>query len=99
MKHSNERKGGTASSRRPPSHIRYSNLFVFAVGVLFIVAGMLLMLPPKDIKSEPGGRYKPVPTEGVFAARRIRLAPFVAFLGFVIVPFSLAPGWASKKEI
>ena len=98
MKRSNERKRGAADSRRAPLRIRRANVCVLAVGVTLIVVGMLLMLPPRDVKSEPGGRYKPIPLEGVFAARRIRVAPLVAWLGFVIVPLSIFPGWRSTGE-
>ena len=63
----------------------WQNFALTIVALLFIVAGLMLMLPPVDIRNTVGGRYAPSPGPGAFDSQRIRVAPIPCFVGFVLV--------------
>ncbi len=67
-----------------PSDLRWRGLTV-TVAVMLMVAGYLLMLPPVDVRAQPGGRFAATPGPGAFEARRIRVAPLLCWTGYVLV--------------
>lgn len=77
----------------------WQNFALTAVALTFIVAGFLLMLPPVDIRNTVGGRYAPTPGPGAYDARRIRAAPLLSFIGFVIaIPAVMYVPKAPRKD-
>ena len=56
------------------------------------------MRPPIDIKSTPGGRYTQAPGPGAFEPIRIRVAPVVCWVGFMLVPFGIVYGMYDSEK-
>ncbi len=65
------------------------NYILLAVGMCIIIVGFLLMLGPATTEAH----YEP----DVFSARRIKLAPVVAFFGFIFMIFGILYTPKSKK--
>lgn len=60
------------------------NYIIMAVGLLVIALGFLLMTG-HDANTRPDGSFDPnYWNQEVFSWRRIRLAPFLVILGFII---------------
>lgn len=74
------------------------NYILLAASVAIITTGMLLMRPPVDIKSTPGGRYTQAPGPGAFHPRRIRVAPVVCWVGFMLVPLGIVWGMTDHAD-
>ena len=72
--------------------MKRTNYLLLAASVAIIVTGLLLMLPPVDIKSTPGGRYTQAPGPEAFDPIRIRVAPVVCLVGFVLAPIGIVYG-------
>ena len=79
----------TASSRQTEAgwHTAFcwQNYVLTAMSVLFIVTGLLLMLPEQDVRNTVCGRYAATPGPGAFDARHIRAAPVPCFIGFILM--------------
>lgn len=73
------------------------NYLLLATSLAIIVTGLILMLPPTDIKSTPGGRYTQSPGVGAFSTIRIRAASAVCWTGFMLVPLSIVWGMRRGK--
>lgn len=67
------------------------NLILCAVAVLFIIIGFLLMTGPA---STAEGGFQP----DIFSARRIRVAPVVCLIGFVLMIVGILYPSKSKKQ-
>ena len=78
--------------------MKRTNFLMIAASVAFIVTGLLLMRPPIDIKSTPGGRYTQAPGPGAFEPIRIRVAPVVCWVGFMLVPFGIVYGMYDSEK-
>lgn len=74
------------------------NFLILAASAVLITTGLLLMRPPIDIKSTPGGRYTQAPGPGAFEPVRIRVAPVVCWVGFVLVPFGIVYGMRDSEN-
>ena len=69
------------------------NLIICAAAVVFIIAGFLLMT---GSASTAEGGFQP----DIFSARRIRVAPVVCLIGFVLMIVGiLYPSKIAKKEV
>ena len=64
------------------------NYILIAVGVIIIIAGLLLMTGPSSTETH----FEP----DIFSTRRIVVAPFVCFFGFVFMIFAIM--FRSKKK-
>lgn len=75
------------------------NYTLMILGVLVIVIGFLLMLG-HGANTTPEGKFDPhYFNENIFSIRRIRLAPLVILIGFVIEVFAIMlPASKIKKE-
>lgn len=65
------------------------NFILIAIGVVIIIAGLLLMTGPSSTEMH----FEP----DIFSTRRIVVAPFVCFFGFVFMIFAIM--FRSKKKI
>ena len=57
------------------------NFILIAIGVVIIIAGLLLMTGPSSTEMH----FEP----DIFSTRRIVVAPFVCFFGFVFMIFAI----------
>lgn len=66
-----------------------TNFILIAIGVVIIIAGLLLMTGPSstEVHFEPD----------IFSTRRIVVAPFVCFVGFVFMIFAIMFRPKNKK--
>ena len=64
------------------------NFILIAIGVVIIIAGLLLMTGPSSTEMH----FEP----DIFSTRRIVVAPFVCFFGFVFMIFAIM--FRSKKK-
>lgn len=69
--------------------LRKTNLIICGIAVLLIIAGFLLMTGPATTTE---GGFEP----DIFSVRRIRVAPVVALLGFVLMIVGIL--YPSKEE-
>lgn len=77
------------------------NYIFMAIGLALIVLGFFLMTGP-DANTRPDGTFDPnYWNEDIFSWRRIRLAPFLVLLGFVVEVYAilLNPDATKIKEI
>lgn len=58
-----------------------TNFILIAIGIVIIIAGLLLMTGPSSTETH----FEP----DIFSARRIVVAPFVCFVGFVFMIFAI----------
>ncbi len=65
------------------------NYMYMAIGGLLIALGFFLMIGP-DANTQPDGQFNPdYWNEGIFSWVRIRLAPFLVLLGFVVEGYAI----------
>lgn len=67
-----------------------TNFILITLGVVIIIAGLLLMTGPSSTETH----FEP----DIFSTRRIVVAPFVCFVGFVFMIFSIMYRPKNKKE-
>ncbi len=58
-----------------------TNLILIAIGVIIVITGFLLMTGPSSSET----MYEP----DIFSARRIKAAPIVCFVGFILMIFAI----------
>lgn len=58
-----------------------TNLILIAIGVVIVIIGFLLMTGPSSSES----MYQP----DIFSVRRIKVAPIVCFIGFILMIFAI----------
>jgi len=65
------------------------NYIFMLIGLVFIVLGILLMLG-KDANTRPDGSFDPnYWNDSINSIRRIRLAPFLIIVGFVVEIYAI----------
>jgi len=65
------------------------NYIFMAIGIACIVLGYFLMMG-NDANTRPDGTFDPhYWNEGIFSFTRIRLAPFLIILGFIIEVYAI----------
>ncbi len=67
-----------------------TNFILITLGVVIIIAGLLLMTGPSSTETH----FEP----DIFSTRRIVVAPFVCFVGFVFMIFAIMYRPKNKKE-
>ena len=65
------------------------NFILIAIGVVVIIAGLLLMTGPSSTEMH----FEP----DIFSTRRVVVAPFVCFVGFVFMIFAIMFRSKNKK--
>lgn len=65
------------------------NFILIGIGIVIIIAGLLLMTGPSSTETH----FEP----DIFSVRRIVVAPFVCFIGFVFMIFAIM--YRPKNEI
>lgn len=74
------------------------NYIWMAVGLALIAIGFLLMTGA-DANTRPDGTFAPTYwNEDIFSWRRIRLAPFLIILGFVVEIYAILSNSNSTKK-
>lgn len=65
------------------------NYLFMGIGIILILLGFILMTGP-DANTRPDGVFDPnYWNNGIFSWRRIRLAPFLILLGFVVEIYAI----------
>lgn len=92
-KYSADNYGAVTSQEATPVentfYFKKSNFKLMFIGLAFIVVGFLLMMGA-DANTRPDGVLDPnYWNEDIFSIRRIRIAPLLVVLGFVIQVFAI----------
>ena len=75
------------------------NYLFMGIGLAVILLGFFLMMGP-DANTRPDGVYdRDYWNEGIFSWRRIRLAPFLVLVGFVIEIYAIFLNPNKVKEV